>query len=133
MILTVAMVAKPYLTKTTVAWEVNERLNLETKYCGEVIGDDVQLRNRKQVTRVKLSDRGKNMTRNLETWKPNKEPENKINQNIKRDINIRVIKRRSISIKLPLAKQMCLGGSGIKFPKPPQNITLKIHMNKLIL
>ena len=43
------------------------RLNLETKYCGEVISDEVQLWNRKQVTRVKLSDRGKNMTRNLET------------------------------------------------------------------
>ena len=42
-------------------------LNLETKYCGEVIGDEVQLQNRKQVTWVKLSDRGKNMTRNLET------------------------------------------------------------------
>ena len=40
------------------------RLNLETKYCGEVIGDEVQLQNIKQVTRVKLSDRGKNMTRN---------------------------------------------------------------------
>jgi len=38
--------------------------NLETICCGEVIGDDVQLWNRKQVTRVKLSDRGKNMTRN---------------------------------------------------------------------
>jgi len=32
----------------------------------EVIGDEVQLWNRKQVTWVKLSDRGKNMTRNLE-------------------------------------------------------------------
>ena len=38
--------------------------NLETIYCGEVIGDDVQLGNRKQVTLVRLSDRGKNMTRN---------------------------------------------------------------------
>ena len=37
-------------------------LNLETKCCGEVIGDEVQLWNGKQVTRVKLSDRGKNMT-----------------------------------------------------------------------
>ena len=39
--------------------------NLETIYCGEVVGDEVQLLNRKQVTRVRLSDRGKNM--NLKT------------------------------------------------------------------
>jgi len=61
------MVAKPYLTNKL--W--HERLvrilpwmslNLETKYCGEVIGDEVQLWNGKQVTWVKLSDRGKNMT-----------------------------------------------------------------------
>ena len=45
-------------------------LNLETKYCGEVILDEVQLWNRKQVTWVKLSDRGKNMTRNLKTLEP---------------------------------------------------------------
>ena len=44
------------------------KLNLETKYCGEVIGDEVQLRNRKQVTRVKLSDRGKKHDKKL-TWK----------------------------------------------------------------
>ena len=56
--------------------------NLETIFCAEVIRDEVQLWNRKQVTRVKLSDRGNNMTR---TWKHNKESENKNNQNIKRD------------------------------------------------
>ena len=55
--------------------------NLETIYCGEVIGDEVQLWNRKQVTWVKLMDRGKNMTRNLETWKHDKRPEKKIYQN----------------------------------------------------
>jgi len=59
--------------------------NQETICCGEVIGDDVQLWNgKKQVTRVKLSGRGKTWQEmNLETWKPeenlkhNKEPENK--------------------------------------------------------
>ena len=67
---TMAMVAKPYLAKSWhETWTVREVrilqrlwLNLETKYCGEVIGDEVQLWNGKQVTWVKLSDRGKNMT-----------------------------------------------------------------------
>jgi len=53
--------------------------NQETKYCGEVIGEEVQLCNRKQVTRVRLSDRGKNMTRN--------QPEN-----ITKNLKTRIIK-----------------------------------------
>jgi len=50
-------------------------LNLETKYCGEVIGDEVQLWNRKQVTRVKLSEKTW-----PETWKHDEETENKISK-----------------------------------------------------
>ena len=77
---TMTVVAKTLLDMA-MAWRVSEELsegNLET-ICGEVIHDEVQLWNRKQVTRVKLSDGGKNMTMmNLETWKHNKEPENKM-------------------------------------------------------
>jgi len=71
--LTVAMVAQPYVTKQTVPWEVSEDLamsegNLETTYCGDVIGDDVQLWNRKQVTWVRLNLTGeKHRTKDLKT------------------------------------------------------------------
>jgi len=76
--ITVAMVAKPDLA-FGVSVEGKVRilqglwLNLETKCCGEVIGNEVQLWNWKQVTRVRLSDWGKK--HDLEH---NKEPENMI-------------------------------------------------------
>ena len=54
-------------------------LNLETKCCGEVIGDDVQLWNGKQVTWVNLTWQGKkhdlkpeNITRKHYKWPENK-------------------------------------------------------------
>jgi len=53
--------------------------NLETIYCGEVIGDEVQMWNRKQG-----KWQGKKHDKKL-TWKHNKEPENKNNQKIERD------------------------------------------------
>ena len=61
-------------------------LNLETKYCGEEIRDDVQLWNRKQVTWVRLNVTGeKTWQKWTKTWKHNKEPENITKQNLKRD------------------------------------------------
>ena len=68
--------AKPDLTKRGVNMQGKVRIsqwlwvNLVTKYCGEVIGDEVQLWNRKQVKNI--------AEMNLETWKHNKEPENMI-------------------------------------------------------
>jgi len=73
--------AKPDETVDKTTWHEHERLsedfamsegNLETKYCGEVIGDEVQLRNRKQVTWQEI-----NLETWQKTWKHNKETENK--------------------------------------------------------
>jgi len=47
---TVAMVAKPYFARQKLWHERLSEGNQETICCGEVIGDDVQLWNRKQVT-----------------------------------------------------------------------------------
>ena len=55
--------------------------NLETKYCGEVIGDDVQL----WTETGDFSEANWREKTWQETWKHDEETENKINQNIKRD------------------------------------------------